>query len=59
MNNNYFEDIEQAAAEFAGQHCLPTEGLTPVNVLANILQKRFGYTIIEGGLSEFPELAGA
>ncbi|MEK7257643.1 MAG: helix-turn-helix domain-containing protein [Bacteroidota bacterium] len=57
MNNNYFEDIEQAAAEFAGQHCLPTEGLTPVNVLANILQKRFGYTIIEGGLSEFPELA--
>jgi len=58
LHNNYFEDIEQAAAAFVEKNKLPAEGLVPVGQLAKLLEKRYGYTIVENGLSNYPELAG-
>ncbi|MBI5914819.1 MAG: helix-turn-helix domain-containing protein [Bacteroidetes bacterium] len=57
LNNNYFEEIEQAATAFAEKNKLPAEGLIPVDVLARLLERRYGYTIVEHGLTAYPELA--
>ncbi|MBK8562143.1 MAG: helix-turn-helix domain-containing protein [Saprospiraceae bacterium] len=57
LNNNYFEEIEQAAADFAERNKLPIGSLVPVEALARILEKRYGYTIVENGLTPYPELA--
>lgn len=57
LHNNYFEDIEQAVAAFAEKNKIPTEGLVPVEHLARLLEKRYGYTIVENGLSVYPELS--
>ncbi len=57
LNNNYFEEIEQAAADFVVKHKLSTNGMVPVEQLARLLEKRYGYTIVENGLAEYPELA--
>ena len=35
---------------------LQTEALVPVGQLARLLEKRYGYTIVENGLTAFPEL---
>ena len=56
LHNNYFEDIEQAATAFAEKNKLETEALVPVGQLARLLEKRYGYTIVENGLTAFPEL---
>mgnify|MGYP001161958471 CR=1 FL=1 len=57
LHNNYFEDIEQEAAAFADKNKLPTQGSVPVEQLGRLLENRFGYTIIENGLADYPELA--
>ncbi len=57
LHNNYFEEIEIAAADFAEKNKLPSEALVPVDQLARLLEKRFGYTIVENGLAAYPELA--
>ena len=57
LHNNYFEDIEQEAAAFAEKNKLSIEGLIPVEQLAKLLEKRYGYTIVENGLGAYPELA--
>nr|MCU0348166.1 helix-turn-helix domain-containing protein [Saprospiraceae bacterium] len=57
LNNNYFEEIEQAAADFAERNKLPTTALVSVETLARLLEKRYGYTIVENGLTPYPELA--
>lgn len=56
MHNNYFEDIEQAAIHFSEKNKLPTDSI-PVTQLAKLLERKFGYTIVEDGLAEYPELA--
>ncbi|MCB0520141.1 MAG: helix-turn-helix domain-containing protein [Lewinellaceae bacterium] len=57
LNNNYFEEIEQSAAVFANKHNLPLNGLVPVRQLSMLLEKIYGYTIVENGLAHYPELA--
>lgn len=57
LYNNYFEDIEQEAKAFSEKNKLPTEAPVPVELLARLLEKRFGYTIVESGLAAHPELA--
>ncbi|MFQ5447380.1 MAG: ImmA/IrrE family metallo-endopeptidase, partial [Saprospiraceae bacterium] len=56
--NNYFEDIEPAVATFTEKYKLHTDGLIPVDVLARLLERRFGYTIAGDGLTPYPELSG-
>ncbi len=57
LHNNYFEDIEQAVAEFAEKYKISKSNLVSADQLAKLLEKKYGYKIIEGGLAEFPELS--
>ncbi len=56
LHNNYFEDIENAVSQFAQQHKIPTTHTIPAAYLGGILEKKMGYTLVEDGLSGFPEL---
>ena len=56
LHNNYFEDIEDAVSQFVKQHKLPTTHPIPAHFLGNILEKKMDYTLVENGLSAFPEL---
>lgn len=57
INNNYFEDIEQAVQKFKGQFELRSDtGTIPVGILKRILEKKYGYKIESGGLNEYPDL---
>lgn len=57
LHNNYFEEIEQAAAAFSEKYKTPKNGMVPVEQLAYLLQKKMGYKIVEGGLDKYPELS--
>ncbi len=56
LHYNYFEDIEQSIDKFIKTYKLPTNRAVPVNLLASILKKHFGYHIVENDLAEYPEL---
>ncbi len=56
LHNNYFEDIENAVSQFTQQHKIPTTHTIPAAYLGNILEEKLGYTLVEDGLSAFPEL---
>ncbi len=56
MNNNYFEDLEEAVRQFVKQHKVPTGAHLPHEYLAGLLEKKYHYKIIENGLADFPEL---
>lgn len=57
LNNNYFQELEDAVERFAREHEISSlqRPLDPA-VLRGILEKQFGYTIIENGLDAHPEL---
>jgi hypothetical protein len=57
LHNNYFEDIEQATAAFVNQYKLLVGRMIPVETLAMLLENKFGYTIVEDGLTGYPELS--
>ena len=56
LHNNYFEDIEEAVSQFVKLHKLPITHPIPAQFLGNILEKKMDYTLVENGLSAFPEL---
>jgi XRE family transcriptional regulator, fatty acid utilization regulator len=56
LHNNYFEDIEETVSQFVQQHKIPTTNVIPARLIGDILENKLGYTIVENGLSEFPEL---
>lgn len=56
LNNNYFEDLEEAVRVFVKQNKIPTGHSLPPQYLASILEKKFGYKIVPNGLDAFPEL---
>ena len=56
LHNNYFEDLEDAAAAFAKQHDIPKKPPIPARQLAALLEDEYDYTIIEDGLDEYKEL---
>ncbi len=56
LNNNYFEDLEEAVSVFIKQNKVPTEQTLPDDFLANLLEKKYGYKIIDNGLDTYPEL---
>ncbi|TXB63185.1 helix-turn-helix domain-containing protein [Phaeodactylibacter luteus] len=56
LNNNYFEDLEEAVSRFSQLYEIPQGRPVPEAVLRNILESRFGYTIEDGGLNAYPEL---
>jgi len=56
LHNNYFEDIEQAVLDFEGANDLPAGRPLPEAVLRKLLEDKYGYTIEEQGIEEYPEL---
>jgi len=56
MHNNYFPEIEKEVERFAKKYKVPMQGKVSEEVLMKILEKHFGYTIEEDGLTEYPEL---
>ncbi|MDZ7880030.1 MAG: helix-turn-helix domain-containing protein [Saprospiraceae bacterium] len=56
LHNNYFEDIEVAVSQFVRQHKIATDQVVPAKFLGDILENKLGYTLIENGLADYPEL---
>jgi XRE family transcriptional regulator, fatty acid utilization regulator len=56
LHLNYFDDLEEAARDFAKQHKVPSEYVPSPAYLANLLEKKFGYQIVENGLDHLPDL---
>jgi XRE family transcriptional regulator, fatty acid utilization regulator len=56
LNNNYFEDLEEAVKQFVKAHKIPTGHALPAHYLGGILEKKFAYKIKENGLDVYPEL---
>ncbi|MEO1258262.1 MAG: helix-turn-helix domain-containing protein [Bacteroidota bacterium] len=57
LHNNYFEEIEKSVVTFIAKNKLPETGMTGSDQLANLLEKKYGYKIIEDGLKDYPELS--
>ena len=58
LNNNYFQELEDAALAFSERYKLPSSRPLPPRLLAELLTKRYGYKIKEGGLDQHPDLKG-
>lgn len=56
LHNNYFEDLENAATEFCDKFELPAARPLHPDTLRSLLEKNYGYTIIDNGLDDYPEL---
>ena len=56
MRYNYFEEIEEAAAQFVQKYQLPIDSPVSVASLQKVLEKEFAYTIVEDGLRDYPDL---
>ncbi|MGB1317134.1 MAG: helix-turn-helix domain-containing protein [Flavobacteriales bacterium] len=56
MHDNYFEDIEKEVSRFRKAYDLPVDGVISSDVLKSILKDKFGYTVEENDLKEYPEL---
>ncbi|MBN8682703.1 MAG: helix-turn-helix domain-containing protein [Chitinophagales bacterium] len=56
LRNNYFDEIEQAAAEFVRKHRLPDNGGVPTAALSALLQSEYNYRIDQETLSQYPEM---
>ncbi|MEM1319905.1 MAG: helix-turn-helix transcriptional regulator [Bacteroidota bacterium] len=56
MNYNYFEEIEEAAAEFVTRHNWPKDGAVALDLPRQVLAEEFQYKIVEDGLKDYPDL---
>lgn len=56
LHNNYFEELEEAVNRFILQYSIPKERPLNPNLLSQLLEDHFGYTLVEDGLQDFPEL---
>lgn len=56
LHNNYFEDIEEAVNRFCKLYDLPSKRPLDAALLQNLLEDRFGYTVVDNGLEDYPEL---
>jgi XRE family transcriptional regulator, fatty acid utilization regulator len=56
LHSNYFEDIEETVSQFVRQHKIATNQVVPAGLLGDILENKLGYTLVENGLAEYPEL---
>jgi XRE family transcriptional regulator, fatty acid utilization regulator len=56
MHGNYFEDIETAAQQYAADYKIKIQPTIPMQTLAHIIRKEYGYIIDETSLIHYPEL---
>lgn len=57
LHSNFFPEIEREVDAFVAAHQLPTEGRVPLAQLRQLLEKVYGYTIVDNGLDPWPELS--
>ncbi|MEZ4933243.1 MAG: helix-turn-helix domain-containing protein [Saprospiraceae bacterium] len=57
LHNNYFEGIEKSVSDFVEKQHLPKGGMLKASQLAKLLEKKYGYKIVENGLKAYPELS--
>ena len=57
LHDNYFPELEEAVTAFADRHELPSYRPVPPRTLAGLLESRYGYTIVENGLADHPDLS--
>ncbi|MBP7997617.1 MAG: ImmA/IrrE family metallo-endopeptidase [Chloroflexi bacterium] len=58
IHENYFEELEDAAANFAQEHGIDRHQLLHLAELEGILHEKYGYTLDRINLAENPALAG-
>lgn len=58
LHDNYFEDIEEAVAQFAGRQGLDKEPAVSVAALEHVLTEAYGYKLDGDQLASVPEFAG-
>ncbi|MCP3930438.1 MAG: helix-turn-helix domain-containing protein [Bacteroidetes bacterium] len=56
LHSNYFEGIEEKVDQLIQQYRIPDKRPLPAELLGELLEDQFGYTIVEKGLDRFPEL---
>ena len=56
LHNNYFDEIEEAVKAFVKQNKVPTGHSLPPHYLRHLLERKFGYEVIEDGLKKYPDL---
>ncbi len=58
LHNNYFEDIEQEVAHFCRDFEISSQRPLELQKLEGILQKHYGYQVLNNELDAYPELEG-
>lgn len=58
LHNNYFEDLEEAVNRFIHLYSIPSKRPISDGFLAQLLEDRFDYQIVDGGLDAYEELRG-
>lgn len=56
LHHNYFQDIEDAVERFVEEYRLPAQRPLSPERLKRLLEEHYGYTVLEDGLEEYPEL---
>lgn len=56
LHDNYFPEIEKAVDQFKADHDLAEEEPVSGEILKQILEEEYGYTVIDNGLAEYTEL---
>ncbi len=56
LNHNYFQEIEDAVAAFCLEYDVPEERPLRTDWLGALLENRFRYKIVSGGLDRYPDL---
>ncbi len=56
LNQNYFQEIEDAAAAFTAEFNIPDSRPISPEMLKRLLETEYGYVIHEGGLDSYTEL---
>lgn len=56
LHHNYFPEIEEKVEQFMKKHKLSDKKPLTIKQLQTLLEKQFGYRIVENGLNDYPEL---
>ncbi len=56
LHNNYFEELEEAVDDFIRRYQAPAGRPLPPRFLKELLEREFGYHIVEDGLDAHPDL---
>lgn len=56
LHSNYFEDLEEKVEAFIEKYKVPADRPISGDFLRKLLEEEYGYTIVDNGLDDYPEL---